>query len=190
MTADAAEGQAHSKPQFIVAITPAALHDLSRHALAGGTEDETGGILLGHDTLGGCHIIVAGDPGPRAVRTPTSFSRDLAHAERLADTAWHEHRAVWLGEWHTHVHVPPIPSDVDMSSYLRHLDDVDLGFDRFISIIIGSVGVPDTPPHADADDTSTRPAHSGTGDSVPTVMTWIIEGRNATAVPLHIGALP
>lgn len=173
-----------------VLITKEALATIGQHVRAGGVEFETGGILLGHETTEGCHVSVAGGPGPRALRTPTSFSRDLAHAEELAEQAWHQQRAVWLGEWHTHVHVPPVPSETDLSSYLRHLEDVDLGFDRFISIIIGPVGAPDPPPHPDADDTSTSPVLPSADDHAPTILTWIIEGRTATAVPLRLGALP
>ena len=173
-----------------VLITTEALAAIEQHVRAGGVELETGGILLGHETSTGLHVAVAGGPGPRAVRTPMSFNRDLDHAEELAEEAWQQQRAVWLGEWHTHVHVPPVPSETDLSSYLRHLDDADLGFDRFISIIIGPVGVPDPPARRNTDDTSISRDLPHVRDHAPTIVTWIIEGRTATAVPLRLGASP
>ncbi|WP_416956744.1 Mov34/MPN/PAD-1 family protein [Nocardioides sp. T5] len=173
-----------------VLITKEALASIEQHVRAGGVELETGGILLGHETPTGPHVSVAGGPGPRAVRTPTSFNRDLDHAEELAEEAWQQQRAVWLGEWHTHVDVPPVPSETDLSSYLRHLDDADLGFDRFISIIIGPVGVSDPPARLDTDDPSTSRDLPHVRDHPPTLVTWIIKGQSATAVPLRLGALP
>lgn len=173
-----------------VLITKEALAAIHQHVRAGGVELETGGILLGHERSTGLHVSVAGGPGPRAVRTPTSFNRDLDHAEELAEEAWQKQRAVWLGEWHTHVHVPPVPSETDLSSYLQHLDDDDLGFDRFISIIIGPVGVPGPPARLDTHDASVSRDLAHVRDHAPTILTWIIEGRTATAVPLRLGALP
>lgn len=183
--------QVPAAAQVKVAITPIALEALGRHVRAGGNGVETGGILLGHETPTAYHILVAGGPGPGAVRTPTSFNRDLAHAENLAEQAWQQHRAVWLGEWHTHVHVPPLPSETDLSSYLRHLDDVDLGFDHFISIIVGPVGTPDgssfsasNPPVIGLPGAARR-----RGCVAPSLMTWIIQGLGAYLVPLQIGDL-
>jgi integrative and conjugative element protein (TIGR02256 family) len=173
-----------------VLITKEALAAIKQHVRAGGVESETGGILLGHETSTGLHVSLAGGPGPRAVRTPTSFNRDLDYAQELAEEAWQQQRAVWLGDWHTHVHVPPVPSETDLSSYLRHLDDADLGFDRFISIIIGPVGVVDPEARLNANDTSISRAIPHARDHAPTIVTWVIEGRTATAVPLHLGALP
>lgn len=176
--------------QRAVMITEEALAVIERHVRAGGTEFETGGILLGHETGAGCHVSVAGGPGPQAVRTPASFSRDLAHAEELAETAWHQERAVWVGEWHTHVHVDPVPSDTDLSSYLRHLDDPDLGFDRFVSIIIGPVGQPRSSDRRAADPIATSPVLHPARGLTPAIVAWIVESRTATAVPLRLGALP
>ncbi|WP_306232102.1 Mov34/MPN/PAD-1 family protein [Agrococcus beijingensis] len=98
---------------------------------------ETGGILLGADS--GKHIAIrhAGEPGPRAQRERYNFLRDLDYARRLADAAWAHDCSQWIGEWHTHPFGPLTPSDVDLGSYLRHLKDPDLSFDRFVSVIVG-----------------------------------------------------
>lgn len=99
---------------------------------------ETGGILLGHVIKGGAHlhVTVAGDPGPQALHELRRFHRDLAHAQTLADQAWVDHQAVWVGEWHTHPTAGPLPSHVDLQSYLGHLTDPELNFDQFLSIIV------------------------------------------------------
>ncbi|WP_396653953.1 Mov34/MPN/PAD-1 family protein [Microbacterium sp. ARD31] len=190
MVGEPGVGQMSGQEGSNVLITKEALAAIEQHVRAGGVESETGGILLGHETSMGCHVSVAGGPGPRAVRTPTSFDRDLDHAEELAQEAWQQQRAVWLGEWHTHVHVRPVPSETDLSSYLRHLDDADLGFDRFISIIIGPVGVPSPPARLETYDASISRDFPHVREHAPTIVTWVIEGRTATAVPLHLGALP
>lgn len=97
---------------------------------------ETGGILLGPDDGRTLSVLHAGGPGPHALRGPRTFLRDREHAQRLANSAWAEDRSQWIGEWHTHVNTAPIPSQIDLDSYLRHLVDPDLHFDRFIAIIV------------------------------------------------------
>lgn len=185
MPDDPGRSQAAERVGTAVAITAEALSVIEDHVRAGGVETETGGILLGHETPTGCHVVIAGGPGPQAVRTPTSFNRDLAHAEGLAEEAWLKQRAVWVGEWHTHVNVDPVPSETDLSSYLRHLDDADLGFDRFISIIVGPVGVPEPAALSRSGDISTSPFQRAVRRPTA-ILTWIVEGRTVTAVPLYL----
>lgn len=117
---------------------------------------ETGGILLGQ---GGGRpdfvVMVAGSPGPKAVHEPTRFVRDLDHATALAAQAWTELQAVWIGEWHTHPTTGLTPSDADLTSYQRHVQDPDLGFDRFLSLIVA------------------------TGGGAPTLAAWVVEPGQA-----------
>lgn len=97
---------------------------------------ETGGILLGVDDGQTLQVLHAGGPGPHAVRGPRTFMRDRKYAQRLADSAWAEDCSQWIGEWHTHVNTAPIPSEIDLDSYMRHLVDPDLDFDRFVAVIL------------------------------------------------------
>lgn len=120
-----------------VSITEAALDVVAREARQSRDGLETGGILLGHDYGQRIEIRHAGDPGPNAVRGTHTFDRDLAHATALAEAAWIRDRSQWLGEWHTHPNQELVPSPRDLTSYLRHLNDPDLDFDRFIAIIVG-----------------------------------------------------
>lgn len=99
---------------------------------------ETGGILLGHPATDGAalHVTVAGDPGPHALHEPRRFLRDPVHAQALAQWSWDDHRAVWVGEWHSHPAAGLLPSEIDLQSYLRHLADPELDFEEFLSLIV------------------------------------------------------
>lgn len=120
-----------------VTITDVALSTIAREALRSADGLEIGGILLGNDATDGIDIRHAGGPGPNATRGERTFMRDLDHARRLADYAWSEERSQWIGEWHTHPTGGLSPSEVDLHSYVRHLHDPELGFDRFVAIIAG-----------------------------------------------------
>lgn len=118
-------------------ITDVALSSIAHEALRSIDGLETGGILLGDDVTDEIGIRHAGGPGPNATRGGRTFMRDLDHARRLADSAWLEDRSQWIGEWHTHPTGGLSPSQVDLHSYMRHLHDPELGFDRFVAIIAG-----------------------------------------------------
>ena len=128
-----------SAPLRWVSISLTALQTIAAEIAVGGHDLETGGIILGRDdpATRATEIVLAGGPGPQAIREPRRFLRDLEYAKALAREAWHTHRAQWIGEWHTHPHAEPVPSDVDLSSYARHLNDPELAFDHFVSLIAG-----------------------------------------------------
>lgn len=97
---------------------------------------ETGGILLGYHNAQTIEITAAGDAGPHARHTSTSFTRDLVHAQRLAADAWVRDRSQWVGEWHTHPAGALAPSTIDLSTYLHLLAAPDLAFDTFVALIV------------------------------------------------------
>ena len=119
-------------------MTGRALRELARHAAASSDGRETGGIVLGRDGgLGGdLHVLHCGDPGPVAVRRRSQFSRDVAHAQRLADAAAASDGSAWIGEWHTHLVDLPTPSDADLRTYRRLLDDPDTQLSRLLALIV------------------------------------------------------
>lgn len=128
-----------TKPEGWTLVLPrSVLQRMLDEAAAGGSVLETGGILLGRDeqSEGTTHLTGAGAPGPLAVRRPRFFLRDLAHARMLAGQAWEHDRSQWVGEWHTHPLGRPVPSDLDLRSYATHVHDPELGFRRFISVIV------------------------------------------------------
>lgn len=121
---------------LVVTLSERAAHAIVQESQASADGTETGGILLGHDSGNDCiSVAVAGGPGPRAVRRSNRFSRDLAHAQALADTAYDRDGSVWIGEWHTHPKGPPEPSEIDLNTYFSHLYDHRLDFDRFVALI-------------------------------------------------------
>lgn len=120
----------------VIRVSPRALAVIAAESVARSGPDETGGILLGHDLGQQVLISVAGDPGPNAHHAPTRFKRDLAHAERLADAAYERDASIWVGEWHTHPQGPSRPSRYDLRTYRRFLEDPELGFSRFLAVIV------------------------------------------------------
>jgi integrative and conjugative element protein (TIGR02256 family) len=139
------------------------LHDDARTAItelarAAADGRETGGILLGRgpEDDGTIHVEVAGDPGPKAVRRPDFFLRDLEHARGLADDAWQRSRAIWVGEWHTHIQRLTHPSNADLATYHRLLSAAALEFPVFVSIIV-------------------VPGDTAGGWAAPQLFPWILE---------------
>lgn len=103
---------------------------------------ETGGALFGvdHGPTGALVISEATGPGPNALHEPNRFERDLNYTHRRALEIYERTRAQWVGEWHTHPRGGLKPSAVDMATYLRHLGDPSLAFDRFAAVIVVPAG--------------------------------------------------
>jgi integrative and conjugative element protein (TIGR02256 family) len=123
------------QPVTAVHLTAPAARVITTELRTADHTTETGGILLGHHTRDFVTVHHAGTPGPAAVRTPTYFLRDLAHAQALADVAFAADSSVWVGEWHTHPTGRPVPSARDTATYLDLLDDPELGFHSVIVVI-------------------------------------------------------
>ncbi|MFD2840676.1 Mov34/MPN/PAD-1 family protein [Populibacterium corticicola] len=115
-------------------IDAAALESIALTIRSSDPRLETGGALFGPSD--GSKVLHAAGPGPRAEHGPRSFLRDLAFTQHEAGRLYQADRSHWIGEWHTHVDVPPTPSDLDLHTYAKHMADRDLGFDRFLALII------------------------------------------------------
>ncbi|MEV5480028.1 MULTISPECIES: Mov34/MPN/PAD-1 family protein [Streptomyces] len=124
------------QPVTTVRLTPAAARTVATELRTADHATETGGILLGHHSADVVTIHHAGTPGPAAVRTPTYFLRDRAHAQMLADQAFAADGSVWIGEWHTHPTGRPIPSARDTATYQQLLGDPELGFTSVVALIL------------------------------------------------------
>ncbi len=120
----------------VVLASGHAVQAIRRESLASSDGNETGGILLGHDNGATLMITAAGDPGPDAKRSQTAFTRDVAHAQALADTAYEYDCSLWIGEWHTHPRGPTAPSMTDLATYMSLLSDPRLGFARVLSVLV------------------------------------------------------
>lgn len=177
---DAPTPHDHQLPRVFLA--PAALRAISDEIRTAPTHLETGGILLGQgDGRPDFHVMRAGAPGPKALHEPTRFIRDLDYATALADQAWNEVQAVWIGEWHTHPIAGPSPSETDLTSYLRHLEDPDLGFECFLSLIIA----PTTPTVREGADPEEPSASPGTHRGAA-LAAWVIEPERAVMAELVV----
>jgi integrative and conjugative element protein (TIGR02256 family) len=119
-------------------IQPAARESILQLAPESSDGRETGGILLGRGPDADDVLVVdeAGGPGPNAIRRPDFFLRDRAHAQALADAAWADRKAVWIGDWHTHPMGGTIPSGRDLRTYRGLLAAAELSFQVFLSIIV------------------------------------------------------
>ena len=121
-----------------VRIARPALEAIANEGRAACDGMEVGGALFGFDASehGPLLITHATGPGPDAVRRRRRFSRDTHHAAVCARKIYAESSAHWVGEWHTHPSGSGSPSQTDIRSYRRHLDDGDLRFSVFISMIL------------------------------------------------------
>lgn len=119
-----------------VVLASAAATTIREQARRSADGNETGGILLGRADAATMWVRSAGDPGPAAVHRPSFFLRDLHHAQRLAAEAFAHDGSEWIGEWHTHPGGAPIPSALDLRSYLGFLADPLLRFDAFVAVIL------------------------------------------------------
>ncbi|WP_234337104.1 Mov34/MPN/PAD-1 family protein [Streptomyces xylophagus] len=125
------------QPVTRVRMTARAVRTITTELAANDHDTETGGILLGRHDRDTVVVRHAGTPGPAAVRTPTSFLRDLAHAQALADQAFADDGSTWVGEWHTHpTSATTTPSPRDASTYRRLLRDPELAFHTLIAVIL------------------------------------------------------
>jgi integrative and conjugative element protein (TIGR02256 family) len=122
-------------PASIILAT-SVVNTIAHEAQASRDGTETGGILLG--TTEGNSLVIrhAGGPGRHAIRRATFFQRDRDHSQTLGDRAFEQDRSVWVGEWHTHLAAPAVPSSRDIATYQNLLADPELAFDFFIAIIL------------------------------------------------------
>lgn len=105
---------------------------------------ESGGILLGGYDFqrGEYHVTSFTRPGLRDSRGRTYFVRDKTSANRAIRIAWERSGGTvnYLGEWHTHDEVEPMPSEVDKSLMEQIVKDGDCIFSHCFMTIIGSGG--------------------------------------------------
>ncbi|MGY1810640.1 Mov34/MPN/PAD-1 family protein [Blastococcus sp. SYSU D00669] len=151
-----------------VLMTRPALRALVGFAAESADGRETGGIVLGRDGgLGGdLHVRHCGDAGAGAARHERRFSRDVVHAQALADAAAATDGSEWIGEWHTHLVDLPAPSATDLWTYRQLLDDPDTGLTRLLSLIV----LPD----------------ADTGWQRPALFAWSFTGSVLRQLPIDI----
>lgn len=121
-------------------IGAGALAALRRHVQADGAT-EAGGLLLGRYLVDSQAIVVdeITEPAPGDVREPRAFHRlDEWHQVAVA-CAWanSDGRCHYLGEWHTHSEAVPVPSALDVASWIDRWREV--GAQRGPAPILGVI---------------------------------------------------
>ncbi len=86
---------------------------------------EAGGVLLGRHILGTSDIVIDGVTTPLLGDRQNRFQffRGQQKHQEAIDRAWHESdgTCTYLGEWHTHPELDPIPSIIDQLDWQRKL---------------------------------------------------------------------
>jgi integrative and conjugative element protein (TIGR02256 family) len=102
---------------------------------------ESGGVLLGNVDLDNDTIFVskASGGGPKAVHEEVFFQADAQYVDMVIDMEYGNSngKVVYLGEWHTHPQVLPVPSGIDLRSLAEIAYSADL---HAILLIIGAIG--------------------------------------------------
>jgi len=129
----------------VVKLDPVALTRMLLFQQLEPHQTEAGGVLLGRHILG-CDDIVIDEvtsPMPGDLRTPLSFHRDKAHHQLVIDERWRssEGTCLYLGEWHTHPELYPMPSRVDLGDWSRRLRTDQFTGKSLFFIIVGNCGV-------------------------------------------------
>lgn len=100
---------------------------------------ETGGVLLGYESPDGDVVIAeALGPGPRAIRTSTTFNPDSEWQQALVAERYAASGRIhtYLGDWHTHPEGVAWPSRVDRRTLRRIARDSAARAPRAIMAIL------------------------------------------------------
>lgn len=103
------------------------------------TTTETGGILIGYVDGRKAVIVKATGPGPKAVRTPTRFERDVEFVQEELNRMTTElgPRGLYIGEWHSHLESDPKPSGRDILSLTEIAESANYATECPVMLIAG-----------------------------------------------------
>jgi len=111
---------------------------------------ETGGVLVGFvdSSLKAAVVTAVSGPGPKAEHGPYTFNRDRAFCQAFLDEhAAHTGGVVdFVGEWHKHREMDPLPSLVDISTYRKLAANPDCHLDLPLVFITGMEVLSKSPP--------------------------------------------
>ncbi len=104
-------------------------------------EDEKGGILLGkYDSANHCYCITEFTlPTKNDESGPLYFVRNKEAAQKVINSRWNESKGIinYLGEWHTHPQVRPVPSTVDLKLIRQIIREQSAVWPEVLMLIIG-----------------------------------------------------
>jgi len=100
---------------------------------------EAGGILLGYVYNKYDEIIKATAPTRLDHQAPFSFIRSKIPAQRKINISWKKSNGylIYLGEWHTHSEIDPIPSSTDIDMIEKTFKETKMEIDFLYLVIIG-----------------------------------------------------
>lgn len=106
---------------------------------------ETGGVLAGYkDEDGDISITNASGPGPKAIKLPTKFEKDVEYCQAFLDDLFTSSgkKIVYIGEWHSHPSQYNEPSGTDIKSLTEIAFQKEYLTDVPAMIIFSNTGVP------------------------------------------------
>lgn len=101
---------------------------------------ETGGMLIGYIASTGEPVVTSIiGPGPNAKHRRFKFTPDGLYHQAMLEAHFHETegRETYLGDWHTHPKVAPIPSYLDKCTLARIAKEPRSQISRPVMIILG-----------------------------------------------------
>lgn len=105
---------------------------------------EAGGILIGKKLMDAEHYVLSAvsTPTKQDKRTRFSFTRSKQSAQRYIDKHWTESGGIenYIGEWHTHPEINPLPSSIDKSLIRQVVSDKSSPFSKVLLVIVGQKG--------------------------------------------------
>ncbi|MVX64386.1 hypothetical protein GKZ28_11860 [Clostridium chromiireducens] len=128
----------------MIKIKDEVLNLISNYKQSKKEDYESGGILIGYETIDGNIIIeFATQPFPNDIRKKNSFERiDSKHNEFL-DKLWKENGEIYMyvGEWHTHPEDYPKYSLKDKRNWKNISCNMSPYKEKYIHIIVGNKGI-------------------------------------------------
>jgi len=100
---------------------------------------ESGGILLGYIYSNYVEIIKIITPSKLDSFGRFFFIRSKERAQRKIDKYWYKSKGIlnYVGEWHTHSTINPIPSETDKESIKKTFEMTILDINFLYTIIVG-----------------------------------------------------
>jgi integrative and conjugative element protein (TIGR02256 family) len=99
----------------ILRLEPQALATIERFRQTGNLAPEAGGMLLATIEPDLVRVVQATEPAATDRRSRFAFIPTLGHQQRIIDKQFRS-GLHFIGEWHTHPELRPIPSSVDLRS--------------------------------------------------------------------------
>ena len=100
---------------------------------------ETGGVLCGYYTSNSIFIDIVSGPGSHSSQSAIEFEMDVEFMNEFLDNQYSKTsgKNIYVGEWHSHPQVHPLPSEQDIQSMYERIIEWQHG--EIVFIIIGFI---------------------------------------------------